>query len=85
MSAHDRFTPGTREDDRAHTSAFPTSRFLPPALPDVPSLQAADVTSLEREAVNKLRTSRGFYNGDATALRVLRDFAAKLINSELSK
>ena len=38
-------------------------------------LDAADVTPLEREVIRRLRTHGGYWEGDANALKILREYA----------
>ena len=40
-------------------------------------LDAPEVTPLERETVQRLRTATGWWKGDPNALKVLREFARK--------
>lgn len=49
--------------------------MTPPELPP-PSkrLDSPDVTEIERTIIRQLRTDSGWYNGDETALRVLRQY-----------
>lgn len=40
-------------------------------------LDAPDVTALERETIERLRTATGWWKGDPNALKVLREFARR--------
>lgn len=42
-------------------------------------LDNPDVSDLERKVVRRLRTDSGWWNGDATAVRVLRDYAQVVV------
>lgn len=49
-------------------------------------LDAADVTPLERLTIQRLRTdterSKGWWKGDPNALKVLREFARKVVEEQ---
>lgn len=63
---------------------YPAAKgFTPPPLgtyvpPHVHADKLADATDLERATIKKLRTPTNWWEGDANALQVLREYAAKL-------
>ena len=45
-------------------------------------LDNPDVTETERTVIRRLRTESGWWNGDATALRIMRDYATAILGEE---
>lgn len=44
-------------------------------------LDAPEVTPLERETIERLRTATGWWKGDPNALKVLRELAGRLFEA----